>query len=206
MDTLILPAFIVWLGFAIIVGAAANTRGRNGGGWFILAVLISPLLAGLLLIALPRSSKETIPGHGVYFSEALPGGGIRRETRRAQEQNEKDRREGVFRPDGMIANTPYRLLPNGEADALIQGAVVRFQSIDHLCSMINANRPAEKTESGEKKEPAEVPNLDFRDEVDGVPYIINPNSTITAKTPIGVRTFGSWAAFRRATRTQRWRI
>jgi hypothetical protein len=47
--------FIFWLAFAIIVGVAANTRGRNGGGWFILAVLISPLLAGLLLLALPKS-------------------------------------------------------------------------------------------------------------------------------------------------------
>lgn len=42
-----------WIVFAIIVGVAANTRGRDGVGWFVLAVLISPLLAGLLLLALP---------------------------------------------------------------------------------------------------------------------------------------------------------
>jgi hypothetical protein len=46
--------FLFWLAFAIIVGVAANTRGRNGGGWFMLAVLISPLIAGLLLLALPK--------------------------------------------------------------------------------------------------------------------------------------------------------
>ena len=47
-----------WLAFAIIVGAAANTRGRDGVGWFVLAVLISPVLAGLLLLALPRFDRS----------------------------------------------------------------------------------------------------------------------------------------------------
>jgi hypothetical protein len=49
-----------WIAFAIIVGVAANTRGRNGGGWFILALAISPLIAGLLVLALPRPHKEEI--------------------------------------------------------------------------------------------------------------------------------------------------
>jgi hypothetical protein len=144
VETLILPAFIVWLGLAIIIGVAANTRGRNGGGWFILATFISPLLAGLLLLALPRRSRrsrETIPGYGVHFSEVLPGGGQRREARRTREQNERDRREGVFRPDGMIGETPYRILPNGEAEAIIRGGVVRFRSLDHLRSMTNTAAP-----------------------------------------------------------------
>src|SRR5262245_2316539 len=51
---------------------------------------------------------------------------------------------------------------------------------------------------------SELQTLDFREEVDGVPYIVNPDSSVTAKMPIGVRRYGSWAAFRRATRTQRW--
>jgi hypothetical protein len=46
--------FLTWFAFAIIVGVAANTRGRNWAGWFVLAVLLSPLIAGLLLLALPR--------------------------------------------------------------------------------------------------------------------------------------------------------
>ena len=52
-------------------------------------------------------------------------------------QIEKERREGVFRPDGMVGDTPYRVLPNGEIDALIQGGVVRFKNLDHLRSMTN---------------------------------------------------------------------
>jgi hypothetical protein len=40
-----------WIGFSVIVAVAANTRGRSAVGWFILAILISPLLAGLLVLA-----------------------------------------------------------------------------------------------------------------------------------------------------------
>ncbi len=42
---------IIWLGLAIATGAAARWRGRDGFGWFLLAVIISPLLALILLIA-----------------------------------------------------------------------------------------------------------------------------------------------------------
>jgi hypothetical protein len=43
-----LAALPVW------VGVVASKRGRNGVGWFFLALFISPLIAGLLLLALPR--------------------------------------------------------------------------------------------------------------------------------------------------------
>jgi hypothetical protein len=52
--------FLFWIGFAVIVGVAANTRGRAGLGWLLLAVVISPLLAGLLLIALPRFGRRQL--------------------------------------------------------------------------------------------------------------------------------------------------
>jgi biotin transporter BioY len=40
----------VWLVCAILVGVFAHgRRNRNGMGWFLLAALISPLLAGLLV-------------------------------------------------------------------------------------------------------------------------------------------------------------
>ena len=45
---LTLTALPVW------VGVVASKRGRNGFGWFFLAVFISPLIAGLLLLAMPR--------------------------------------------------------------------------------------------------------------------------------------------------------
>jgi len=42
-----------WLALAVIVGVAANTRGRSSAVWVLLAIVISPLIAGLLLLALP---------------------------------------------------------------------------------------------------------------------------------------------------------
>ena len=50
MDVLI----FFWLALAVIVGVAANTRGRSSAVWVLLAIVISPLIAGLLLLALPR--------------------------------------------------------------------------------------------------------------------------------------------------------
>jgi hypothetical protein len=38
-----------WVGFAAIIAVIANNKGRNPAGWFFLALLISPLLAGLFL-------------------------------------------------------------------------------------------------------------------------------------------------------------
>jgi hypothetical protein len=48
----------VWLGLAIVVGIVAAHRGRNGAGWLLLAVVISPLIAGLLVLVLPDPVKE----------------------------------------------------------------------------------------------------------------------------------------------------
>src|SRR5262245_29738527 len=40
-----------WVFFAILVGVfASNRRGRSGGGWFLLSLLISPLLAFLFAV------------------------------------------------------------------------------------------------------------------------------------------------------------
>ena len=61
---MLLSAFLFWLGLAIVVGVAANTRGRHGWGWFLLAIVISPLLAGLLLLALPRLN----PSRAIAYS------------------------------------------------------------------------------------------------------------------------------------------
>jgi hypothetical protein len=44
-----------WIGFSVAVGIAANTRnGRGGFGWFVVALIISPILAAAFLFALPK--------------------------------------------------------------------------------------------------------------------------------------------------------
>jgi hypothetical protein len=39
--------FILWVGLAIVVGVVAASRGRSGGGWFVLSLLVSPAIAGI---------------------------------------------------------------------------------------------------------------------------------------------------------------
>ena len=65
LSTLILSA---------IVGGAADTRHRNAIGWFVLSVLITPLLAGLLLFALPI--KQPTRPLGADRLERIVGLGI----------------------------------------------------------------------------------------------------------------------------------
>lgn len=43
---------IVWVIGAFIVAMLAGRRGRSGVLWFIIAVALSPLLAGLLVLAM----------------------------------------------------------------------------------------------------------------------------------------------------------
>ena len=51
---------VCWFVFAMIVGAAAGGRGRSRVGWFVLALIFSPL-AGLLLTILPDLRSNEIP-------------------------------------------------------------------------------------------------------------------------------------------------
>ncbi len=43
-----------WIGLSVVVAVAANTRGRDSTGWFIGAILFSPFIMGLMLLALPE--------------------------------------------------------------------------------------------------------------------------------------------------------
>ena len=49
-----------YFGFTCVCAVLANTRGRNGAGWFVLALLISPILAGAFLLALPKLGAEPL--------------------------------------------------------------------------------------------------------------------------------------------------
>jgi hypothetical protein len=51
--------FLLWFGLSIAIGAVAAGKDRSGFGWFVLSLVISPLLAGLflLLVGDGRSSR-----------------------------------------------------------------------------------------------------------------------------------------------------
>lgn len=59
-----LLAFVVWLFLAFCVGAFAQHRGRSGGGYGVLALLISPLLAFIVVLAL-KPNREGIEADAV---------------------------------------------------------------------------------------------------------------------------------------------
>lgn len=41
---------VFWIVLAVVIGFAANSRGRSGIGGFLLAFFFSPVIAGLLLL------------------------------------------------------------------------------------------------------------------------------------------------------------
>lgn len=47
-----------WVVLAIVVAFVAPIRGRSGFGWFLVALLLSPVIALLLLIVLPDLKGE----------------------------------------------------------------------------------------------------------------------------------------------------
>lgn len=59
-----------WLIFAALIGVLASSRGRSGFGWFLLSLLISPLIAMIVVLILQRKNA------GPYGSgEAAPTAG-----------------------------------------------------------------------------------------------------------------------------------
>lgn len=50
--------FLLWLVCSIAVGVLANGMRRSGYGWCLLALFISPLIAGILVFALDAPKED----------------------------------------------------------------------------------------------------------------------------------------------------
>lgn len=50
--------FVFWIGFAIAVGFWADSKGRNGFGWGLLSLVISPLLGAIILFFVSLKDQE----------------------------------------------------------------------------------------------------------------------------------------------------
>jgi hypothetical protein len=59
---MMIAIFFWWIGLSIVVAVAASTRGRSPIAWFIYAIIFSPLLSGLLLLALPNLANSFAAG------------------------------------------------------------------------------------------------------------------------------------------------
>ncbi len=95
---------LLYLGLAVVVGVAANTRGRSGFGWFLLALLISPLISGLLVLALPRVGPIAAPPQPDHS----------------------------FEPEAVLKGFPYRLRESGTIDAMMTGGLVHFRDMEQF--------------------------------------------------------------------------
>jgi len=96
-----------WIGFSIVVAVAASARGRTGILWFLLSLLISPLIALLLVLFM---ELKNVPS-------AAPPPSIP---------------DAAFEPDSVYAGIPYRLSPDGSIEAVIQGARMWFSDFKNL--------------------------------------------------------------------------
>jgi hypothetical protein len=51
---------LVYLVLAFVVGVGASARDRSGAGWFLVALIVSPLIAGILVLLLPNRRRERL--------------------------------------------------------------------------------------------------------------------------------------------------
>jgi len=51
--------FIIWFVLAALVGFYAESKGHSGGSWFLLSLLISPLLCFIIELIRPANTRKT---------------------------------------------------------------------------------------------------------------------------------------------------
>jgi hypothetical protein len=137
---------LIWLGFAVAVAIAANTRGRSGVGWFFLAALISPLIAGLIVLALPSLAAQAPIG------AALP-----------------------FTPEAVLEGIPYRRTTSGEIEAMLPGGRALFRDLDQLSAVAKGGTiEYQKPPISLAGFPNELNGFRYRAEQNGQVIAINP--------------------------------
>ena len=82
---------IGFLLFAALVAYGATTKGKNPAFWFFLAILISPLLAGIILLISPDESQDKSHPRTNKFQKLREQRRLRQE-REEQKQLEADQR------------------------------------------------------------------------------------------------------------------
>jgi hypothetical protein len=124
---------LFWFGFAIVVGVFANQRrNRSGFGWFLLSLLISPLLAGLFVACLKPpepSEREKAFGFGVKVIERRKNAlgyervvqnymGDERGRMWRLSQEDADKRAAILNLERPTSNIYYEVVRNGSQGRL----------------------------------------------------------------------------------------
>lgn len=141
---------IVWLFLCLLVGIGAGRRGRTGFGWFVLAFIFSPLLMGLLLLALgPANGSAQPAGTGFWSAPTADQLAAKRRSRQqffggshSSTPGRAVRSQGPFEPEGVLGGIPYRVRSDGAIDALVDGAEVRFKDVENLRAVAERNSTA----------------------------------------------------------------
>lgn len=183
---------LVYLGLAVVVGVAANTRGRSGLGWFLLALLISPLISGLLVLALPRIGKVVTPSD-------------ERSLHTAEHQIASQRSGRSFEAEGVLRGFPYRVRENGSIEAMMMGGLVRFQDMEQFLAAAEG-----RDATSARREPAPFdPNNPIVDPLSNLPegsrierhfrrrIVFLPDGTVLGETDGGLRKFKTFEEWRR---------
>lgn len=71
MEIIKIMVIVMWLVFAILVGVYASSKGRSGFGFFLIAIILSPLIG--LIIAL-----VVAPNNKVIDDKALDSGDMKK--------------------------------------------------------------------------------------------------------------------------------
>ena len=71
MEAFLLMVMFFWFFFSVLVAVLAHKRGRFAFGWGIISVMLSPLIGGVIVMALPNAKKNIVKdGLGNQITEA----------------------------------------------------------------------------------------------------------------------------------------
>lgn len=52
--------WVLWFVFSVLIGYGAKARGRDGLNWFLLALVLSPPIAFIALLAVPDKRRDAV--------------------------------------------------------------------------------------------------------------------------------------------------
>lgn len=55
-----MEVFLGWTVLSIAVGIGASSRGRSGFGWFLISLLLSPLIGAFLVLVFPKIGPAVV--------------------------------------------------------------------------------------------------------------------------------------------------
>jgi hypothetical protein len=72
-----LAAILIWLILSVIVGVAAERRGRSGMAWVFFSIFLSPLIAAIVLAMLPDYRYQKAKQRLAAYDRAVAQGTLR---------------------------------------------------------------------------------------------------------------------------------